>query len=146
MFRCRRLAISGVLLATTFGCRAFDRGPSDADVVAAVRGSPPAPPTLGPTFLAQVDSVEVQERGDYHREGAYWPVRVRVKGGVKIKPTSVFQLGLGDPAKLKPESLEFVEEARFSKDDFGGWRVSYSYRGHGPSWRLDEPGVSRDAR
>lgn len=136
MFRCRRLAISGVLLATTLGCRVFDRGPSDADVVAAVRKSPPSPPTLGPTLLAQVESVEVQERGDYHREGGYWPVRVRIKGAARIKVTNAFQLGVADyQAREKTEGVDFNEEGRFSKDDFGNWRVSYVYDGTGPQWR-----------
>jgi hypothetical protein len=137
MFSCRRLAISGVLLVTTLGCRLLDRGPSDADVVAAVRKSPPAPPTLGPTFLAQVDSVEVQARGDYRRDGGYWPVRVRVKGAARIKVTNAFQLGVADhQAREKTESVDFNEEGRFSKDDFGNWRVSYVYDGAGPQWRL----------
>ncbi len=137
MFRCRLLAISGVLLATALGCRAFDGGPSDADVVAAVRKSPPAPPTLGPTFLAQVDSVEVQERGAYHREGSYWPVRVRVKGAARIKITNAFQLGIADDrARAKTEAVEFTEEGRFARDELGGWRVSYGYDSQGPQWRV----------
>lgn len=148
MVRSRAFAVAGqMVLTVAVGCRAFAPGPSDQEVAVAVTKSPPSPPTAGPTYLAQVESVQVQERGAYNADGKYWPVRVRVKGGVKIKPTNVFQLGLlGNPAKQKAEAVEFAEEARFTKDDFGGWRVSYSYDGHGPRWRLEEPGVARDAR
>jgi hypothetical protein len=136
MFSYRRFAVAGFVLSAGLGCRAFDRGPSDADVVAAVRKVPPAPPTLGPTLLAEVDTVEVQERGDYHRDGGYWPVRVRVRGAARIKVTNAFQLGLADPqARAKTESVDFSEEGRFTRDDFGNWRVSYNYDGPGPGWR-----------
>lgn len=148
MVRSRTFSVAGQLLLTVaVGCRVFAPGPSDQEVTAAVKKSPPSPPTAGPTYVAQIESVQVQERGPYDADGKYWPVRVRVKGGLKIKATNVFQLGLlGDPAKQKPEPVEFVEEARFTKDDFGNWRVSYNYDRHGPRWRLDEAGASEDAR
>jgi hypothetical protein len=135
----RRIAtVAGLLVIGAAGCRLLQSGPSDQEVVAAVKKSPPSPPTAGPTYLAQVESVQVQERGSYNSEGKYWPVRIRVKGGVKIKLTSVFQLGpVGDRAKEQVQPLEFVEEARFAKDDFGGWRVSYGYDRQGPRWRLE---------
>jgi hypothetical protein len=45
---------------------------------------------VGPTCLANIESVEVQERGRYNADGKYYcPVRARVKGGVKIKVTNV---------------------------------------------------------
>lgn len=137
MLRRRRFAVMGLVLSATLGCRAFGRGPSDAEVVAAVRASPPAPPTLGPTFLAQVDAVEVRERGPFNREGRYWPVRVRVKGAARIKITNAFQLGVADDrARAKTEAIEFVEEARFTKDDSGRWCPAYTYDSRGPQWRL----------
>jgi hypothetical protein len=135
----------GVLfLACTSGCRLLGSGPSDADVNAAVRKSPPAPPTAGPTYLAEIASVQVQERGRYNGDGQYWPVRVRVKGAARIKMTNVFQLGLpADVRKEPPTSVDFVEEARFTKDDFGKWRVSYAYEPAGPRWRLEDRDMSR---
>jgi hypothetical protein len=136
----RIIAIAAALTLTcAAGCRLLRPGPSDQEVAAAVEKSPPAPPTAGPTYLAELTSVQIEERGPYNSAGKYWPVRVRVKGGAKIKLINVFQLGiLGDRAKEKPESMEFVEEARFRKDDFGAWRVSYNYDAEGPRWRLDE--------
>lgn len=93
MVRSRAFSVAGQLLLTVaVGCRAFAPGPSDQEVAVAVKKSPPSPPTAGPTYLAQVESVQVQERGPYNAGGKYWPVRIRVKGGVKIKPTNVFQL------------------------------------------------------
>lgn len=129
----------GLTLTCATGCRLLQSGPSDQEVAAAVEKAPPAPPTAGPTYLAEITSVQVEERGPYNSDGKYWPVRVRVKGGVKIKVTNAFQLGLlsGD-AKRTSEPVEFVEEARFTKDDFGAWRVSYNYGTEGPRWRLDE--------
>jgi hypothetical protein len=134
----RNIAIvAGMLLTSAPGCRLLQSGPSEQDVVAAVKGSPPSPPTAGPTYLAQVESVQVQERGPYNADGKYWPVRVRVKGGARIKLTGILQLGvLGDRAKETVKPVEFVEEARFTNDDFGNWRVSYNYDPHGPKWRL----------
>lgn len=145
MVRSRAFALAGqVLITVAVGCRAFAPGPSDLEVAAAVEKSPPSPPTAGPTYLAQVESVQIEERGPYNADGKYWPVRVRVKGGAKIKLTNVFQLGLlGDPTKQKPEPMDFVEEARFTKDDFGKWRVSYNYDRKGPRWRLDEVTASK---
>jgi hypothetical protein len=131
--------VAGLLVVGAAGCRLLQSGPSDQEVVAAVQKVPPAPPTVGPTYMAEIESVQVQERGPYNVDGKYWPVRVRVKGAAKIRVTNVFQLGLqGDPSKQKTEPLEFVEEARFTKDDFGGWRVSYGYDLR-PAWRLNEP-------
>jgi hypothetical protein len=142
----RRTAVAGLLLAAALGCRAFDRGPSEEEVVAAVTKSPPLPPTLGPTHLAEVEAVEVQELGPYNRESAYWPIRVRVKGAARITITNPFQLGLlDDHSREKTEPVEFVEVARLTKADIGGWQVSYSYDAAGPRWRLVERnGAPRD--
>jgi hypothetical protein len=82
--------------------------------------------------------VTVADRARYNSTGKYWPVRVHVKGGVKVKVTNVLQLGLlSDAEKQPPKPVDFVEEGRFAKDDFGNWRVSYSYDPRGPNWRLD---------
>ena len=134
------IAVAGALtLACAFGCRVLERGPSDQEIAATVQKSPPAPPTAGPTYMAQLASVRVEDRGAYNSDGKYWPARVRVKGGVKIKLTNAFQLGLlGDREKEKAEPIEFVEEAHLTKDDFGAWRVSYGYDPQGPKWRLAE--------
>lgn len=132
-------AIAVVLLAVgATGCHVFKSGPSDEDVVAMVRKSPPAPPTAGPTYLAQIESVELQERGRFNTDAKYWPVRVRVKGGAKVKLTNILQLGLlGDAAKQASRPVDFVEEARFTKDDFGQWQVSYRYEPTTAQWRLE---------
>lgn len=133
----------GFLVVSLVGCDWVGSGPSDQDVVSVVRKSPPAPPTAGPTYLAEVESVEVQERGRYSAEGRYWPVRIRVKGGIRLKGTNVFQLGLlADAAQQPPKRVDFVEETRFRKNDFGHWRISYNYDLHGPRWRLDGPETS----
>lgn len=129
-------AITAVLLATS-ACHFVGSGPGDQEVIDAVRKSPPSPPTAGPTYLAEIASVTVEDRGRYSSDGRYWPVRVHVKGGVKVKVTNVLQLGLlGDPQKQSPRPVDFVEEGRFTKDDFGNWRVSYNYDPNGPNWRL----------
>ena len=129
------------------GCRVFARGPSDGEIVDAIKGAPPAPNTVGPTYLAEVESIRVEERGQYNAENAYWPVRVRVKGRAKVKITNLFQLGLlGDRAKEKDEPVDFVEEARLAKDDYGRWRVTYGYAANGPGWRLSEPERSPDSK
>ena len=139
------VVITGVLfLACTPGCRFLSSGPNDDQVIAAVRKSPPSPPTLGPTYLADIASVEVKDRGRYNPDGRYWPVRIRVKGAAKLKVTNAFQLALtGDPRKQLATPAEFVEEARLTEDDLGGWRVSYAYDPDGPRWRLDDPVMSR---
>jgi hypothetical protein len=131
--------IAGVLLlASALGCRLLESGPNDEQVIAAVRKSPPSPPTLGPTYLAEIESIRVEKRGRYNPDGRYWPVRVRVMGGAKISVTNVLQLAFsGDPRKEPATPADFVEEARLTKDDFGNWRVSYSYDPSGPRWRLD---------
>jgi len=127
----------GLLLTWASGCGVFATGPSDQDVVVAIKQSPPLPPTLGPTYLAEIESVQVLERGRRDARGTYWPVRVRVRGGAKMALTNVFQLGfVVDHRKDTPTPLDFVEEARLSKDDFEKWRVSYAYDPGGPGWRL----------
>jgi hypothetical protein len=137
MLEQRRVAVAGLLFTAVLGCRGLERGPSDEEVIAAVRKSPPAPPTLGPTYLAQIEAVEVEARGGYDRAGAYWPVRVRVKGAASIKVTNAFQLGIADDqARAKTEAIEFSEAGRFARDEFGGWRVSYAYDPQGPRWRV----------
>jgi hypothetical protein len=139
--------VGGLFLACTSGCRLLGSGPRDADVNAAVRRSPPSPPTAGPTYLAEIASVQVQERRRYNGDGQYWPVRVRVKGAAKIRLTNVFQPGLpADVQKEPATSVDFVEEAHFTKDDFGNWRVFYAYEPAGPRWRLDGRDTSRGDR
>ncbi len=147
MLKHRRVAVAGVLFTTVLGCRGLERGPSDKEVIAAVRKSPPAPPTLGPTILAQVDAVEIQERGGYRREGGYWAVRVRVKGTARVKITSPFQLGLvGDRSQENAEPVDFVEEARVTRTDFEGWQASYAYDSRVSKWRLEDDGGVRHHR
>lgn len=129
-------AMTAALLATS-ACHFVGSGPSDQEVIDAVRTSPPSPPTAGPTYLAEIASVTVEDRGRYSSDGKYWPVRVHVKGGVKVKVTNVLQLGLlADAEKQPPKPVDFVEEGRFVKDGFGNWRVSYDYDPNGPKWRL----------
>ena len=133
-----RAFVFGLLAIGAVGCHLLRSGPSDEEVVVSVRKSPPAPPTAGPTYLAEIELVELQERGRYNAEANYWPVRIRVKGGAKVKLTNVLQLGvLGDPAKQPSKPVDFVEEARFTKDDFGNWRVSYRYEPTSARWRME---------
>lgn len=137
MLKHRRVAVAALLFTSLLGCRVLERGPSDEEVIAAVRKSPPAPPTLGPTYLAQIEAVEVQARGGYNRAGGYWPVRVRVKGAARIKVTNAFQLGIADDqARAKSEVVAFTEEGRLAKNESGVWRVSYAYDSGGPRWRI----------
>lgn len=83
----------------------------------------------------------------FQRELGYWPVRVRVKGGVKSRLTGLQLLAPADgAAKEKPQPVEFVEEARLATDDFGKWRVSYNCDARGPIWRLGKPEAARAAR
>jgi hypothetical protein len=129
------------------GCCAQLRPIPRPHVVATAPGPPPPggrhPGAHPPDPSPHVAAVEIEERGRYNGTGKYWPVRVRVKGGAKIKLTNPFQLGLvGDPRKTPPEAVEFAEEARFSRDDFGKWRVAYAYDPGGPRWRLADSGRS----
>jgi len=105
------VAASGLLLSFTPGCRLLDPVPGDEEIGATVRKAPPSPPTLGPTVLTDVASVEIQQRGRYNADERYWPVRVHVRGSAKIKVTNLSQLG--------------------------HWRVSYAYDAAGPRWRLE---------
>jgi len=138
------LVTGGLLLMWASGCGVFANAPSDQEVVAAVKQSPPSPPTVGPTYLAVIESVQVLERGRHDARGRYWPVRVRVKGGAKMALTNVFQLGfVVDQRKDPPTPVDFVEEARLMKGDFGRWRVSYSYDPGGPRWRHNPDDAAR---
>jgi hypothetical protein len=129
----------GMLFAGLSGCHLSERGPSDQHVIAAVRKSPPLPPTLGPTYLDTIESTEVVERGSYNANGKYWPVRVRVRGTVKVRLTNIFQFGVvGNPRKQTAKPLAFVEEARLAKNDLGDWQVSYNYGLDGPRWRVED--------
>lgn len=138
------VAASGLFLSVVPGCRLLERGPSDEEIRTTVRKSPPSPPTLGPTVLTDVGSVEIQQRGRYNMEGSYWPVRVRVRGNARIKVTNLFQFGLVADARNAPsETVDFEEEARLTKDDFGNWGVSYNYDAAGLRWRVDDRATSR---
>lgn len=146
-WRIAAVIAGGLLLPWAPGCSFLERGPSDEEVSSAIRESPPSPPTLGPTFLADVASVEIQQRGAYNTDGRYWPVRVRIRGSVKIKIRNPFHLGLlADAGKAPAEGVDFLEEARFIRDDFGNWRVSYRYDPAGPSWRLRDSHESASGR
>jgi hypothetical protein len=138
-----RVVFGTLALASAAACGLLQSGPSDKEVTATVEKAPPAPPTLGPTILSEVTSVNVERRGRYSVDGKYWPVRVRVKGAARSKLSPFSMLALADAAsKEKPQSVEFVEEARLAKDDFGEWRVSYNYDRAGPSWRFADGNTS----
>jgi len=134
----RNLALIGSLLLTLSpGCRALERSPSDEEVVATVTQAPPAPPTLGPTYLAKVERVEIEARGDFDASDRSWPVRVRVAGGARIKVTNAFQMGLlDDRLRAETQPVEFVQEARIRRNGFDEWAVEYDYAS-GPEWRRD---------
>lgn len=136
------LTLTAALLS---GCRPAE-GPTEADIVAAVTRNPPAPATAGPTYFAAIESIQVEARGPYNSTEHYWPVRVQVRGGVKVKPTNVFQLGLAaEDAKKPAVTVAFTEEAHLKRDDFGAWRASYDYDTKGPTWRTAKhPGPASD--
>jgi hypothetical protein len=138
-WRIAGVVAGGLILWFNPGCSILEGGPSDEQVREAVRKSPPSPPTLGPTVLTDVASIEIHERGRYNADGRYWPVRVRVRGGARIKVTSLFQFGLAaDARNASPETVDFVEEARLAKDNFGNWGISYNYDPARPRWRVDD--------
>lgn len=61
--------------------------------------------------------------------------------------TSPLQLGLvADPRKATPEAVDFAEEARLTRDDFGNWGVSYNHDSSGPRWRFSNHGTPRGDR
>lgn len=135
-----RLGAAAALGALALACNLLERGPADEDVVGVVRKAPPRPPTLGPTYLGEIESVRVEERGRYNAEGHYWPVRVRIKGAAKVDPRTALLLApMTDPRKVPSSPVEFVEEAHVAKDDFGKWQVSYRYADDGPRWRRSAP-------
>lgn len=139
-WRISAVAMAGLALPYAAGCRLLESGPSDEEITAAIRKAPPSPPTLGPTYLADIAAVEILQRGRYNATGHYWPVRVRVRGRVKLTLTNLFQLRvMPDAQNGPPPVVDFAEDARFTKDDYGNWRVSYSYNISGPKWRLDGP-------
>lgn len=141
------LVTGGLLFTWASGCGVFATGPSDQEVIAAVKQSPPLPPTVGATYLAEIEAVQVLERGRHNARGGSWPVRVRVKGAAKMALTNVFQLGfVVDHRKDPPTLVDFVEEARLTKDEFGKWRVSYGYDPRGPRWRLNAADGSHTAQ
>jgi hypothetical protein len=126
------------------GCHLGESGPSDQEVVDAVRKTPPSPPTAGPTYLAEIASVTVEDRGRYNTDGNHWPVRVRVRGGLKIKMTNVAQMSRAIGSDKQPwKAVDFLEEACLARDDFGNWHVWYNYDPAGPRWRLEEPSARR---
>ena len=70
-----------------------------------------------------------------------------MKGGLKIKVTNLVQLSvMGNPEMQTSKGVDFIEEARFAKDDFGNWRVVYHYDPRGPKWRIDETGIAELGR
>jgi hypothetical protein len=146
-WRISAVAVAALALPYAAGCRLLESGPSDEEVSAAIRKAPPSPPTLGPTYLADIAAVEIQQRGRYNATGRYWPVRVRVRGRVKLKLTNPFQLGvIADAQNGPPPAVDFSEDVRFTKDDYGNWRVSYSYNVSGPKWRLGDREAARLGR
>ena len=113
-------------------------------MIAAVEKAPPAPPTLGPTYLSEVTSVRVEQRGPVQlRRQVLARSRAR-EGWVEDQADERLSAGApqGDTQKAS-EPVEFVEEARFTKDDFGNWRVSYDYDSQIARWRLGDRAASR---
>jgi hypothetical protein len=106
----RQALIAAILpLAWVACCHPRGSGPTDAAVVEVVRKPPPAPPTIGPTYMESIESVQVDERGPYNEDGRYWPVRVRVKGTVQVSRTSAL---LFDYSKTQGHRPVFVSHRR----------------------------------
>lgn len=99
--------------------------PTEAEILAAIRKSPPRPPTVGENRLVRVDAVVPIQRGAYNNDGRYWPVRVKLNGLMQLTGSaSALYLALAEEDR-KPSPVEFVAEARLARNDYGEWAVQY---------------------
>ncbi len=131
-------------LTGTAGCQLLHPPPSDQEVTAAVKESSPAPSTAGPTYLADLTSVQVEDRGLSNSDGKYWPIHVRLKGGVKINATPS-SWGFSMVTQTRRRSPWSSWRRPLRQENFGKWRVSYAYDPHAAKWRRDDrDGSCRD--
>ena len=63
---------------------------------------------------AKIESIEIQQWGDYNKEEEYWPVKVRVVGTAE----------LNDPFNQgKVKNFDKISDYRLTKDDYGTWKA-----------------------
>ena len=63
---------------------------------------------------AKIESIEIQQWGDYNEEEKYWPVKVRVVGTAE----------LNDPFNQdKVKNFDKISDFRLTKDDYGMWQA-----------------------
>ena len=110
----------GVPFWCSSACQMFASVPTAEEVVGPSRRLHRHRRRLAPPTWPRSNPWGSRTAGHYSADGEYWPVRVRVKGGVKVKVTNVLQFGLiGDAERQSPKPVDFVEEGRFTKDDYG---------------------------
>lgn len=61
----------------------------------------------------RLTSLEVKEWGNYNKEGNYWPARARVVGTYELDAI----------VRKDVRNFDQIGECKFSKDDYGKWRV-----------------------
>ena len=89
--------------------------PSDAEVKEAIKAKfkKGVPMMYAGSFAggsnANIEIIEVKERGKYSKDGKYWPVKARVKG--TCYPWMV----------RERKSFDRVGEFTISQDDYGNW-------------------------
>ncbi len=63
---------------------------------------------------AKIESIEIQQWGDYNEEEKYWPVKARVVGTAE----------LNDPFNQgKVKHFDKISDYRLTKDDYGMWQA-----------------------
>lgn len=67
------------------------------------------------TRILSIDEVEVKERGNYNKNGNYYPIQVRLAGTAELNLLT----------QKKKEKFDKNLNFQFYKDDYGKWRARY---------------------
>lgn len=101
----------------SFSC---STGPSDDTVRSTIAESlrRQVPSTWSGSLLAcktaQIELIEIKQRGKFNKKAGYWPIKARVKGSCEVDLV------------FKKEMKEFdqVGDFRLYQDDYGEWKAS----------------------
>ena len=74
------------------------------------------------TRNVEISSVEIVEWGNFNKSEKYWPAKIRVVGSAEAR--TAFQAGYGSSGSR--HEFNKIADFRFSKDDYGKWKISTS--------------------
>ena len=70
----------------------------------------------------EISSIEIVKWGNFNKSEKYWALKIKVVGKAEVR--TAFQVGYGSTGTI--HSFDTIADFRFSKDDYGNWKISAS--------------------